>query len=58
MPAVLMSGDLEAPFLREEPPEGVIVLRKPVDGATLLAAASRASALGRAARVADPRSID
>jgi signal transduction histidine kinase/CheY-like chemotaxis protein len=38
LPVVLMSGDLEAPFLREPPPAGVTLLRKPVDGETLLSA--------------------
>src|SRR5690606_4157565 len=38
MPAVLMSGDLDAPFLHEEPPAGVTVLRKPVRAEALLQA--------------------
>lgn len=38
IPAVLISGDFEAPFLHEPPPPGVAVLRKPVSGPVLLAA--------------------
>ncbi len=41
LPAILMSGDVDAHFVRQAPPPGVAVLRKPVSGSALLAAVAK-----------------
>ncbi|MBC7172842.1 MAG: response regulator, partial [Polyangiaceae bacterium] len=58
LPVVLMSGDVEAPFLRQAPPPGVTVLRKPVSAEALLEAAlERVAVRERASAAQEARGL-